>query len=80
MTENNSKRKCRRWQAHAIVNGRWTNLGEFATKDDAITARRQAEARHYGEFARTGAQWDAKAEHDRDLEWESKLDYEGAND
>jgi hypothetical protein len=43
----------RRWQAHAIIDGRWTNLGEFANKDDAIAARRQAEAQHYAGFTRS---------------------------
>jgi HNH endonuclease len=45
--------KYRRWQAHAIVDGRWTNLGQFTNKDDAIAARRQAEAKHYAEFAKS---------------------------
>src|SRR4030095_4783221 len=45
--------KYRRWQEHAIVDGRWTNLGQFTNKDEAIAARRQAEAKHYAEFAKS---------------------------
>jgi hypothetical protein len=43
----------RQWQAHAIIDGRWTLLGQFDAKDDAIAARRQAEARHYAGFTRS---------------------------
>jgi HNH endonuclease len=43
----------RMWQAHAIVDGRWTNLGQFTSKDDAIAARREAAGAFYGEFTPT---------------------------
>lgn len=38
------------WRAQITVNGRNIHLGMFATKEEAVVARRAAELEHYGEL------------------------------
>lgn len=40
-----------KWQSQIKINGRGKHLGLFVTFDDAITARKAAEARYFGEFS-----------------------------
>lgn len=40
-----------RWEAYIGLNNRCISLGRFADKDEAISARREAEQCHFGEFA-----------------------------
>lgn len=42
------------WRADITVNGQQHYLGRFASKDDAIAARRAAEAEHFGDYAPEG--------------------------
>jgi hypothetical protein len=46
-----------KWQARIKVNDRSIHLGLFTNKQDAIAARRIAEAKHFGEFAPTRNHW-----------------------
>ncbi len=46
-----------KWSAQIRVSGRCIYLGLFNNKQDAIEARRLAEATHFGEFAPTRNQW-----------------------
>lgn len=39
------------WGAKICLDWKWINLGCFSTKEEAIEARKIAEAQHYGEFA-----------------------------
>lgn len=41
-----------RWQARIGVDGKRIVLGCFATREEAVSARANAERAHYGEFAR----------------------------
>ncbi len=43
--------KSGKWIAKISDNGRWRYLGRFASKDDAVEARRVAEVETYGEFS-----------------------------
>ncbi|WP_282595028.1 HNH endonuclease signature motif containing protein [Mesorhizobium amorphae] len=43
-----------RWEAYIGLDNRCVSLGRFVEKDEAISARRQAEQHHYGEFAAGG--------------------------
>jgi hypothetical protein len=45
-------KKSGRWLAHITVNRVKIRLGNFILKEDAIRARREAELRYFGEFAR----------------------------
>lgn len=45
----NEKRK--KWESSITINGKYTHLGRFVEKDDAIKARLIAEQEHFGEFA-----------------------------
>ena len=47
----NSKRQC--WNAHIAPNGKKIVLGEFSNVNDAISERKKAETKYFGEFART---------------------------
>ena len=49
--------RARKWFARIKVNGRYIHLGLFTNKQDAIAARRIAEAKHFGEFAPTRNHW-----------------------
>lgn len=40
-----------RWEAYIGLNNRCLSLGRFVDKEKAISARRQAEQHHFGEFA-----------------------------
>ncbi|RUV07448.1 HNH endonuclease [Mesorhizobium sp. M1A.F.Ca.IN.020.03.2.1] len=40
-----------RWEAYIGLDSRCITLGRFADKEEAISARRQAELHHFGEFA-----------------------------
>jgi hypothetical protein len=40
------------WHAYIQVNGKRKNIGFFYSKDEAISARREAETKVYGEYAR----------------------------
>lgn len=40
-----------KWAARIRVDGRYLSLGRHSSKDDAISARRAAELRYFGEFA-----------------------------
>lgn len=42
----------KKWRAHICRNGKMVTLGRFANINDAITARRTAEVKFYGEFSR----------------------------
>jgi hypothetical protein len=44
-------RKYSRWYARICANGVNKHLGTFATFDEAVAARKRAEAIHHGEFA-----------------------------
>jgi len=46
-----------KWSAQIKKNGRQIHLGYFTNKQDAIEARRLAEAKHFGEFAPTRNRW-----------------------
>jgi len=46
-----------KWRARIKVNGKTIHLGLFTNKQDAIEARRLAEAKHFGEFAPTQNRW-----------------------
>ena len=39
------------WRARITVNGKEIILGQYATKDEAIAARRSAEHKYHGEYA-----------------------------
>ncbi len=41
-----------KWMAFITVQGRYMNLGRFATREEAQEARTLAAAKHFGEFAR----------------------------
>jgi hypothetical protein len=46
-----------KWSAQIKKNGRQIHLGYFTNKQDAIAARRIAEAEHFGEFAPARNHW-----------------------
>jgi len=46
-----------RWQVNIRVNRRLIHLGSFTQKQDAIEARRLAEAKYFGEFAPKRNHW-----------------------
>lgn len=41
-----------KWQCYIQINGKRVSLGRFESIDDAIFTRKQAEQKHYAEFAR----------------------------
>ena len=49
--------RTQKWRAQIVVNVRYIHLGYFTNKQDAIAARRIAEAEHFGEFAPTRNHW-----------------------
>jgi hypothetical protein len=44
-------KKCKKWKAAIMIDGKTIHLGVFVDKNDAIKARLNAEAKYYGEFA-----------------------------
>ena len=44
---------CRKWQATIMFKGTRHNLGMYEKFDDAVAARREAEARYYDSFLAT---------------------------
>ena len=46
-----------KWRARIKVNGKNIHIGYFTNKQDAIAARRLAEATHFGEFAPARNHW-----------------------
>jgi hypothetical protein len=41
-----------KWRAYIHVDGRYISLGHYESKDQAVSARRDAERQYYGEFGR----------------------------
>ena len=52
--ENSDHFKLKKWKAAISINGKWTNLGRFITKEEAIKVRKKAENKYFGEFAYQG--------------------------
>lgn len=45
-------KSAKRWRAVITINGKTKYLGQFKDKEDAITARREAEQEYFGQFSR----------------------------
>ena len=43
---------CNKWRAYIQCDGKFIHLGNFDNKEDAIKARKDAEVKYFGEFAR----------------------------